>query len=162
MSAHADLPEFEINVDERGRPSFAHPGQGYAWLKQYAGQLIAGQFFPFRAKRSDRQNRAAHVLLHAWAKERGWAVDTLKQFVLGKVFGWLEFADPFSGEVMRVLAEPHTSKLDMAKFCTLIESVLELAAEDGVWLQAPDEYRRAKEAAAKQAERDARKAAKAA
>lgn len=155
---HAEIPEFEINVDANGRPRFAHPGQGYAWLRQYAGQLIAGQFFPFRTQRSARQNRGFHVLLTHWAKERGWPVDSLKQFVLGRVFGWLEFADPQTGEVCRVLAEPHTSKLDMGRFCTLIESVLELAAEDGVWLQAPDEYRRAKEAAAKQAERDARKA----
>lgn len=157
-----DVPTFEIEVDAAGRPRFAHPRQGYAWLKQYAGQLIAGQFYPFGEHRSDRQNRAGHVLLTIWAKERGWAVDTLKQFVLGRAFGWLEFADIQTGEVIKVLAEPHTSKLSMAKFCTFIESILDLAAEDGVFLQAPDEYRRAKEKAAKQMAREARKAAKAA
>lgn len=157
-----DVPEFEINVDANGRPKFAHAPQAYAWLRQFAGQLISGQFYAVRAKRSDRQNRAAHVLLTLWAKERGWAVDTLKQFVLGRVFGWLEFTDPQSGEVIKVLAEPHTSKLSMAQFCEFIERLLEHAAEDGVWLQAPDEYRKAKLALAKQAERAARKAAKAA
>ncbi len=157
---NADVPEFELNVDTAGRVSFAHPGQARAYLRgKFAGQCIVGQFYEHRAKRSDRQNRAAHVLLSLWAKERGWGVDALKQFVLGRVFGWLEFADPQSGEVCKVLAEPHTSRLSMAQFCTFIESVLELAAEDGVWLQAPDEYRKAKAALAKKAARDARKAA---
>ena len=159
---NADVPEFTVTIDDRGRVSFVHAGQARAWLKQFAGTEIAAQFYEQRAHRSARQNRAAHALLNVWAKERGWEVDTLKQFMLGRVFGWLEFADPRSGEVLKVLAEPHTSQLSMGAFCLFIETLLELAAEDGVWLQAPDEYRKAKAAAAKQAERDAKKAAKAA
>lgn len=154
-----DLPEFELNIDAQGRPKFAHPGQAYAYLRQYANSLIAGQFFPFRGKRSDRQNRAVHVLISLWGKERGWHPDTLKQFVLGRIFGWLEFVDPLSGEVIKVLAEPHSSKLPMDKFCLLIEGVLTLAAEDGVWLQSPEEYRRAKESLDRRAARKAAKVA---
>lgn len=154
----SDIPVFEILVDERGRPKFAHPPQGYAYLRRFAGQLIVGQFYEFRAKRSDRQNRAFHALITPWALTRGWAIETMKQWLLSRAFGWLEIVDPETGEVIKVLAEPHTSKLNVTKFCTLIETVLELAAYDGLVLQAPDEYRRAKEAAAKQAERAARKA----
>jgi hypothetical protein len=39
-----------------------------------------------------------------------------------------------------VLAQPHTARLTVSQFSELIERTLELAAEDGVWLEAPDEY----------------------
>ena len=155
MTTHADTPEFELNIDALGRVRFQHPKQAHAYLKRYAGELIVGQFYPVRAKRSDRQNRAAHVLLLAWARERGWAVDALKQFVLGRVFGWLEFPDPQSGEVLKVLAEPHSSTLSVGQFVEFIDQILVLAAEDGVWLQAPDEYRKAMATVRKRAERKA-------
>ena len=78
MTTHADVPEFELNIDAEGRVRFQHPAQAHAYLKRYAGELIVGQFYPVRAKRSDRQNRAAHLPPLAWARERGWAVDTLR------------------------------------------------------------------------------------
>jgi hypothetical protein len=105
----------------------------------------------FQEKRSDRQNRAFHAMVSPWAKERGWRIEALKQFLLKQVFGVLEFTDPRTGEVHEVLAEPHTSKLKVSKFAELIEATLELAAEDGLFLMAPDEYRRAKQAAARKA-----------
>jgi hypothetical protein len=152
----SDVPEFEVLIAEDGRVSFAHPGQARAYLRgKFGGQTIVAQFYEHRSKRTDRQNRGFHACITPWARERGWPIDTLKQFILSRVFGWLEFVDPTTGEVLKVLAEPHTSKLSVHQFCELIEGALELAAEDGVWLQAPDEYRKAKEQAAR---RDARKA----
>jgi len=112
----------------------------------------------FQARRSDRQNRGFHAMVTPWAKERGWAIEALKQFLLKQIFGVLEFMDPQSGEVHEVLAEPHTSTLSVAKFSELIERTLELAAYDGVILQAPDEYRRQREQAAKKAARKAKAA----
>lgn len=154
-----DIPEFEVSVDAQGRPRFAHPPQGYAYLKRFAGQTIAGQFYEFRAKRSNRQNRAFHALISGWALAKGWEIETMKQWLLSRAFGWLEIVDVETGEVLKVLAEPHTSKLNVSQFCLLIERTLELAAYDGIVLMAPDEYRKAKQAAAKQAERAARKQA---
>jgi hypothetical protein len=40
-----------------------------------------------------------------------------------------------------VLAEPHTSKLSRAQYAELIERTLEIAAECGVVLEAPQDYR---------------------
>lgn len=156
----ADIPEFEVNVDDAGRVSFAHASQARAYLRgKFKGQCIVAQFYEHRTKRSGAQNRGFHVLASAWAKERGWRIEDLKQFLLAKAFGWLEFVDPLSGEVYKVLAEPHTSTLTTGNFCALIEITLELAAEDGVVLLAPDEFKRQKAAAARKAERAARKAA---
>lgn len=158
----ADVPEFEINVTANGRPTFAHPGQAMAWLRQFAGQCIVAQFYEHRVKRSDRQSRAFHACITPWAKARGWELDALKQFLLKRAFGVHEFTDPISGEVIEVLAEPHTSKLSVSQFVHLIDRTLELGAEDGQFLLIGDEYTKAKAAAEKRAERDARKAATAA
>lgn len=145
-AGHADVPEWELLVDEAGRLTFAHPAQARAYLRgKFAGQTIVGQFYEHRQKRSGRQNRGFHVMVKPWALERGWPVEALKQFLLGKVFGWLELVDEGSGEVIKVLAEPHTSKLTVGQFCELMDRTLELAAEDGVILVAPDEFRRARE-----------------
>jgi len=159
-AGHADIPEFELLVDDGGRLTFAHPAQARAYLRgKFAGQTIVGQFYEHREKRSGRQNRGFHVMVKPWALERGWPIEALKQFLLGKVFGWLELVDEASGEVVKVLAEPHTSKLTVGQFCELIDRTLELAAEDGVVLTAPDEFRRQQQAAARKAERAARRGA---
>jgi len=155
----ADIPEFEINVDSAGRPTFAHPGQGYAWLRQFAGTLIVGQFYGMRDKRSARQNRAIHAMLQPWCAATGTRIDDLKRELLEHVFGTFEHTSPITGQVYQVLTEPHTSALSVGQFVTLIDAALELAAGRGVWLLSPDEYTRAKAAAEKQAARAARKVA---
>ena len=156
----SDVPEFEVMVDSQGRVSFAHPAQARAYLRgQFAGQVIVAQFYEHRTKRSDRQNRAFHAAITPWAKERGWEIDALKQFLLKRTFGVHEFVDPVSGEVVEVLAEPHTSKLGVQQFCELVDRTLELAAEDGVWLVIGDEYLKAKRAADRQAARTGKREA---
>lgn len=158
----ADLPEFDLTVDERGRLTFAHPGQAHAYLRRFAGQLIVGQFYEPRTKRSDRQSRAFHAMVKPWLlceARGGWSVEALKFYALGETFGYLEYVHPGTGEVYRIPAEMHTSKLSVGQFCLLMERTAELAAEDGVVLVMPDEYRKAKEKAARQAARKATKAA---
>lgn len=165
MSAQSEIPEFSVRVDDAGRVSFVHAPQARAYLKRLRateGEELALQVYPYRAKRSDRANRAFHACITPWAKGRGWEIDTLKQFLLTRTFGTSEFVDPLTGEVIHVLAEPHTSKLSVGQFCELVDRTLELAAEDGYMLLIGDEYLKAKAAAVKQAAREARKAAKAA
>ena len=158
-TGHADIPEFEVHIDDAGRVSFAHAPQARAYLRgKFKGCDIVAQFYEHRTKRSDRANRAFHACITPWAEKRGWAIEALKQFLLSRAFGWHEFVDPVSGEVVKVLAEPHTSKLSVGQFCLLVDTSLELAAEDGVILLIGDEYTKAKAAAVKQAERAARKA----
>ncbi len=153
---NSDIPEFDLQIDAAGKPHFVHGGQARAYLKRFAGQLISAQFYPVQAKRTSRQNRAYHAMVVPWLQcesRKGWSIDALKFWTLGEVFGRLEVIVPGTGEVVWFPAEPHTSKLTVAQFCELIDRTLELAAEDGVFLVAPDEYRRAKEAAARQAAR---------
>ena len=81
---NADIPEFDVSVGEDGRVSFVHAPQARAYLRrlrQAEGEHLVLQIYPHRAKRSDRQNRAFHACITPWAKERGWEIDTLKQFL---------------------------------------------------------------------------------
>ena len=154
----ADIPEFELTVDERGHVRFAHPAQAHAYLRgKFAGQAIVGQFYPHREKRNDRQNRGFHAMVAPWAKAEGHRIDDLKDDLLEAVFGTIEVTSLVTGEVRKVLAEPHTSKLTVGQFSDLIDRTLEIAAEQGVILVAPDEYRRAKEKERRRLERAAQK-----
>lgn len=158
--AGADVPEWEVSIDAEGRVSFAHPKQARAWLKrQHGGEVLVAQFYPHRAKRSDRQNRAAHALFAEWLRAKeGWTLGALKLYALGGCFGYLEVAHPVTGEVLLFPAKPHSSQLSVGEFCELIEWVLEHAAEeDGVVLIAPDQYRKAKEQEARRLARLAQK-----
>lgn len=152
----SDVPEWDLSVDEQGRLTFAHPAQAHAYLRgQLKGQHIVGQFYAHRAKRSQRQNKGFHAMVWPWAKAEGHRIEDLKDDLLGVVFGYLEVTSLVTGEVKQVLAEPHTSTLSVGQFCELIDRTLEIAAEHGVILFAPDEYRRAKAARDKQAARAA-------
>lgn len=158
----ADIPEFDVSVGEDGRVSFVHAPQARAYLRrlrQAEGEHLVLQIYPHRTKRSDRQNRGFHAMISPWAREGGHRIDDLKRDLLEAVFGTLEVTSAVTGEVRQVLAEPHTSKLTVGQFCELIDRALELAAEQGVMLVAPDEYLKAKEAAAKQAARKAKREA---
>ena len=138
---------------------FAPQQRAYCLHTLGAGACVDVEIREHREKRTDRQNKALWALLNAWCQQanQGWRPDDLKVVMLGRVFGWIEREQPLTGEIIRVPAEEHTSKLGVAQFCELIEGVLETAATSSpaVYLMAPDEYRQAKE-------KERKKAAKAA
>lgn len=143
-------------VNDDGRLSLDFPSQFRAYCRaKFSGQSVEVEIHPQATKRSGRQNRALWALVSPWARERGWSPDELKDVMLGIAFGHLEAVAPVTGEIRKVLAKPHSSTLSVFEFCHLIEEVLRVAAEDGVVLQAPDEYRRAKEAAQRKADKEA-------
>lgn len=151
-----DQREFHGRVTPTGQVVWDFPEVVLAYRKRLYAQTdghITGQFYPYRSRRSDRQNRALHALLTPWARERGWSVDDLKDTMLGIAFGRVERVMPVTGEVVKVLAEPHSSHLDVGKFCHLIEEVLRVAAEDDYWLESPEIYRKSKEEAERKAHR---------
>jgi hypothetical protein len=153
----AEPAVFTAVTDERGRIVPDYPAQYAALMRRRfpAGTCIEFEVREQATKRSDRQNRALWALLSPWARERGWQVDELKDVMLGIAFGKVEQTQPVTGAIVQVNAKPRSSKLSVHDFCHLIEEVLRVAAEDDYWLEAPDEYRKAKE----QAQRKAAKAA---
>lgn len=160
-----DGKEFNGRVTADGQVIWDFPGVVVAYRKKLFATTdghITGQFYPLRTKRSDRQNRAMWALLNTWCREagHGWRPDDLKDAVMGIVFGHIEVTQPITGEIIKVLAKPHTSTLTVSEFCEVIEGILELAAtsEPSVFLESPTEYREAKEKAMKLAARKQRAA----
>lgn len=158
--AHSDTPTFTGYGHPGGAYDIDFPPQVKAWVRQLAGTSgVALEIIITQAgqQKSRLQEKGFHAMVSPWAKARGWRIDDLKHFLLKRIFGTHDFVDPTTGEVFQVLAEPHTSKLTRRQYSELIEGAMEIAAEDDVYLVAPDEYRKAKEAAMKQAARDAKK-----
>lgn len=137
---------FQGFVGEDGKFALDFPAQFYAYVgrKEFRGEEVEIEFRKRRAKRSDRQNRGFHACIAPWAHEEGHNVDDLKRDVLREVFGTREVTNAITGEIGHELAEPHTSRLDVHKFCFLMERTVEIAAGCGVLLQLPDEYKAAK------------------
>lgn len=143
-----DQAVFVGTIDAEGNVHLDFPTQQRGFCKRnLAGQCVEVEIREQRTKRTDRQNRALWALISPWARARGWQTDELKDVMLGIAFGHIEHVMPVTGEIKDVLAKPRSSKLNVTEFCHLIEEILRVAAEDGYWLEAPDEYRKAKEAA---------------
>lgn len=128
---------------QNGKLLLDFPEQFRAWTSRFEGDEVEVIVRKRRAKRSDAQNRAMWALLNEWARQEGHTPDDLKDDVMGEAFGWSETPSPITHRVTP--KRTRTSQLNTADFCHLIEEILRLAAECGVVLMAPDEYRRAKD-----------------
>jgi hypothetical protein len=145
-----DPAVFVATVNDDGRVMFDHPTQLRNYCKaKLAGQCVDVLIAPTGHAKTRLQEAGFHAMITPWAREEGHRIDDLKRDLLRAVFGEQEHTNPITGEVSMVLREPHTSKLNRAKYCELIERTLELGAECGVVLIAPSEYREMKEKAAK-------------
>ena len=149
---------FVATIDADGGIAFDSPTQQRAYCKRrLAGQPVDVLIAPQGHAKTRLQEAGFHAMIAPWAREEGHRIDDLKRDLLRAVFGEQEHTNPITGEVMMALREPHTSTLNRSQYCELIERTLNIGAECGVVLVAPNEYRHLKELAAK---REARKAAK--
>lgn len=154
---NSDIPTFIGFAHVGGKLTLDFPAQVTAWCKRLAadtGEEVELLITKRGQQKSRLQESGFHAMIAPWWKERGWESNALKQFILKKTFGTHDFVDIETDEVIQVLAEPHTSKLTRAQYSELIENSMVLAAHDDFYLVAPDEYRKAKAAAAKKAARD--------
>lgn len=121
-----------------------------AWIAKLAGTTGAevGIFVFDKAWfKTRQQEKGFHAMIQPLAREQGWAVSALKQYLLGEIFGWTEIKG------VRVLVEPSTSELNKRQYSELIERSMDIAVTDfdGFQLEAPSEYRERKEKERKQA-----------
>lgn len=150
-----DPAVFLGRCDDTGTIHLDFPAQQRAYCRaRFSGECVDVIIAPHGAVKTRSQESGFHAMIAPWAKSEGHRVDDLKRDLLRAVFGEQEHVNPISGEVVMVLREPHTSALNRAQYSELIERTLEVAAECGVMLEAPHEYRERKV-------REARKAARA-
>lgn len=134
VTAAAELKQGVLTIVNR-------PRFDASLLHMASGQRYVVTVELMKEKRSDRQNRALHALLSPWADSEGHDIDDLKRDVLREVFGTREVVNAVTGEIEHVLVQPHTSKLNTEQFAFLMNRAVEIAAECGVLLELPDEYR---------------------
>ena len=116
------------------------------------GEELEISIGPVDERHTRKQECGFHAMIAPWAKEDGHAIEDLKRDLLAEIFGLREHVDAITNEVVLVLREPHTSKLNKQKYNELIERTLEIAARMGHVLIAPSEYRQRKEQEAQQRE----------
>lgn len=151
-----DPAVFTGTVDSEGRIHLDFAAQQRAYCKRtLAGQCVDVIIAPTGALKTKLQRDGFHAMISPWARGEGHRIDDLKRDLLRHIFGEQEHVNPITGEITQVLREPSTEALNRAKYSELIERSLEIAAECGVILQAPSEYRRQKEAAQRKHERRA-------
>jgi len=112
-----------------------------AHLKQFAdGDDVEITIQPMRRRRTKAQNAAFYAaLLAPWAEQEGHDIDDLKRDLLGTIFGWSEKKSPLTGQPVPL--KPHTSDLTVEEGSIFIDRTLQIAAECGVFLMAPDEHK---------------------
>lgn len=141
---------FPGRVDEHGKIHLDFPAQQIAYCKRrLALQCVDVLIAPQGALKTRLQEAGFHAMITPWAKGEGHRIEDLKRDLLRHVFGEVDHVNPITGELTRVLAEPSTAALNRAKYSELIERTLEIAAECGVILEAPHEYRERQQREAK-------------
>ena len=146
---------FPGTCDAEGVIHLDSPRQQRAYCKKkLAGECVDVLIAPQGLLKTRLQESGFHALITPWALSEGHRIDDLKRDLLRAVFGGIEHTNPITGEITMVLREPHTSTLSRAKYSELIERSLELAAECGVVLEAPHEYRQRKAKEARKATRE--------
>ncbi len=138
-----DQSIFLATITPEGEIRFDFPKQQLAYCRaKLAGQCVDVVLTPQGAAKSRLQEQGFHAMIQPWAREEGHRIDDLKRDLLRAIFGEQEHTNPITGEISMVLREPHTSTLSRVKYSELIDRTLEIAAECGFVLIAPDEYRR--------------------
>jgi hypothetical protein len=142
----SDPSVFPATIDAAGVLCFDFPSQQQAYCKRrFVGQPVDVIVAPAGHQKTRQQEKGFHAMIQPWAKDEGHRIDDLKRDLLRHIFGEQEHVNPITGEVLMVLREPHTSKLNRAQYSELIERTLEIAANCGYVLEAPHEYRERKE-----------------
>lgn len=142
-----DPAVFVGRVDADGKIHLDFPKQQRAYCKRtLANQAVDVIICAAGEMKTRLQEKGFHAMITPWANGEGHRIDDLKRDLLRAIFGEREHVNPITGEVTMGLCEPHTSKLNRAQYIELIERTLELGAECGQILLAPDEYKRMKAA----------------
>ncbi len=137
----SDHPAFVVQNKYEYRKTFSG---GFRLFWRITGQAVDVIIAPQGHAKTRLQESGFHAMITPWAHSEGHRIDDLKRDLLRAVFGTLEHTNPLTGEIESVLAEPSSAKLNRAQYCELIERTLELGAECGVVLVAPNEYRELK------------------
>lgn len=130
---------FPAYIEDDGRVKFDFPTQAHAFNREYLkGHDVYVEIYKRRGKRSVKQNRWLYAFLKPLAEVLGVTVEELKLIGLVALWG--------THDVMgyRVPVKAHTSDLDTEEFSDLCAWYQQKAAERGVLILDPNEWKAAK------------------
>ena len=131
------IQRLTAQVDASGHLSPLIRQQIAAWLRHFAGQDVEIEIRKQGTRKSRDQEAGFHAMITPWAHESGHRIDDLKLDLLGEIFGWSEIPSRW-GKCYPLRL--HTSELSKADYSILIDRTLQIAAECGTILVAPDEF----------------------
>lgn len=126
-------------VDESGRVHPDFPSKMHAFNREhFAGHEVEIEIRKRRSKRSLKQNAAYHAAIAPLADHLGYTTEELKLAMLGGCFGWREV----SGAQLPIRF--HTSDLTTEEFSDLMAYTNQIAAEAGILILDPSDWKREK------------------
>lgn len=133
-------------VTDEGKVTFDEKTKAHTFNREYfADSEVTIEIYKRRSKRSLKQNAAYHASIEPLAEHLGYQVEELKLAMLGGCFGWKTVRGVQIPEIL------HTSDLDTEKFSDLMAYTNQIAAENGVLILDPSEWKAAKRKAQKKA-----------
>jgi len=130
---------FPAFIDDQGRVKYDFPTQAHTFNREhFAEDEVFVEIYKRRSKRSLKQNAAYHAAIGPLAEQLGYTVEELKLVMLGGCFGWRTVAGAQLPERM------HTSDLNTGQFSDLMAYTNQIAAEAGVLILDPSEWKAAK------------------
>lgn len=136
MSTRGIFPGF---ITDEGKVKFDKPTEAHTFNREYfAESEVTIEIYKRRSKRSKDQNAWMHVAIKPLADKLGVTVTSLKLILLGETFGWAT-----------VLGKPFpirdaTSDLNTEEFSDVMAIAQQLAAEHGVLILDPSQWKAAK------------------
>lgn len=122
-----------------------YPDQFKAFYAQFAGHEVEVELRKRRTKRTLKQNAYLHAAIKPFADHCGYTVEELKLALLGECFGYHQV----NGVTLPL--KLHTAGLTTQEFVEITELLIQKAAEEGVLILYPEEWKRERKKAAKKA-----------
>jgi len=130
---------FPAFIDGDGRVRLDFPSQAHAFNREHFHETeVFVEVYKRRSKRSVKQNAAYHAAIGPLAEHLGYTVEELKLTMLGGCFGW----KTVNG--VQLPERLHTSDLNTEQFSDLMAYTNQIAAEAGVLILDPSEWKAAK------------------
>lgn len=124
-------------VSDEGLVSFDKPSEVHKFNAEHFGDHeVFVEIYVRRSKRSLKQNSAFHASIGPLAEELGYTVEELKLVLLGGCFGW-----KLSLGGVHIPEKLHTSQLDTQQFADLMAYTMQVAAEQGVVILDPSQWK---------------------
>lgn len=128
--------------DDGSKLDFDYPSTYRAFIQTLAGEEVEIDIRKKRTKRTLKQNAYLHAAIKPYADHLGYTVEELKLALLGECFGYHQVRG------VTLPLKLHTAELTTQEFVEITELLIQRAAEDGVLILYPDEFKAAKKSKA--------------